>query len=35
MMELFGSLFRPAFTHLLPTRGREPGVEQTRHGVER
>jgi len=34
-MEPFGSLFRPAFTHLLPTRGREPGVKQTRLYVER
>jgi hypothetical protein len=34
-MEPFGSLVRPSFTHLLLTRGREPGVKQTRIYVER
>ena len=27
-MEPFGSLVRPGFTHLLPTRGREPGENE-------
>jgi len=34
-MEPFGSLVRPGFTHLLPTRGREPGEKQTRIYFER
>jgi hypothetical protein len=34
-MEPFGIMVRPGFTHLLPTRGREPGVKQTRIYVER